>query len=123
MMPPRIDVTRAEIAIVVDLFYAKVRQHPVLGPVFGVHVTDWDHHTAKIADFWANALLHERVYDGNPMQKHLSAGNVQAEHFAIWLALFDDVLAAALDSPLADADDARVGLVRARWRAPTHRAL
>ena len=40
-LPPRIPVTEAQIDQVVVAFYARVRSHPTLGPVFAVHVTDW----------------------------------------------------------------------------------
>ena len=39
-IPPRFDITRDEIARVVAAFYARIRQHPGLGPVFAAHVTD-----------------------------------------------------------------------------------
>jgi hemoglobin len=32
-------------------FYADVRQHNVLGPIFNSHVTDWPAHMEKIAEF------------------------------------------------------------------------
>lgn len=91
-LPARFDVSRPEIERVVTAFYAKVRAHPVLGPVFGAHVTDWPAHEAKIAGFWANAILHERSYDGNPLAVHRAAGNVRPGMFDPWLALFDGVL-------------------------------
>lgn len=90
--PPRIDVDPTEIETVVRNFYSKARSDQTLGPIFAVHVVDWDAHEAKIAVFWRNALLYRRGYDGNPMQKHLSAGNVEPSHFATWLKLFDKVL-------------------------------
>lgn len=92
MIRPRIDVTRAQIAQVVAAFYARVREDDVLGPVFAAQVTDWPSHEDKIVKFWANALLFERDYAGNPMQVHMAAGNVHSEHFPIWLSHFDDVL-------------------------------
>lgn len=92
-LPPRFEVTPGEIERVVGAFYAAVRRHDVLGPIFAAKVTDWPPHEAKIAAFWRNAILHERSYSGNPMQKHLSAGNVKEGHFPDWLALFDEVLA------------------------------
>lgn len=95
-IPPRIAVSPDEIQRVVTKFYAKVRKDPVLGKVFSAHVQDWPEHELKIAAFWRNAILHERSYDGNPMQKHMAAGNVEASHFAIWLASFDEVLRAEL---------------------------
>lgn len=92
MIPPRLDITPDQIDRVVATFYAAVRRHPGLGPVFAVHVRDWPAHEAKIAAFWRNAILHERSYDGNPLAAHRKAGNVRLPMFAVWLGLFDSVL-------------------------------
>ncbi len=91
-IPPRFEITRSEIERVVAAFYEVVRVHPGLGPVFAMHVTDWPSHEAKIAGFWANAILHERSYDGNPLAVHRQAGNVRPGMFDAWLGLFDSVL-------------------------------
>jgi hemoglobin len=91
-LPPRFAVTEAQIAAVIEEFYAVVQTHPGLGPVFAAHVTDWEAHKAKIGRFWRNAILMERSYDGNPMQVHKDAGNVRPGMFIPWLALFDAVL-------------------------------
>ena len=92
MRPPRFPVTEAQISAVVADFYAAIRVHPSLGPVFAAHVTDWPAHEEKIASFWRNAILFERGYDGNPMMAHLRAGNVRPGMFETWLGLFDTVL-------------------------------
>lgn len=88
------EISPEEIERVVAKFYARIRQHPELGPVFAAHieVSDWPTHEAKIASFWRNGILKERSYSGNPMQKHVLAGNVAPAHFATWLGLFDEVL-------------------------------
>ena len=91
-MPPRIAVTEAQIDRVVERFYYAVRPEPSLGPIFAVHVTGWPAHE-KIGCFWRNTFLLQRSYDGNPVQVHQAAGNVQPEHFPIWLELSDRVLA------------------------------
>lgn len=91
-LPPRFEITPAEIDTVVADFYAAVRHHPGLGPVFAAHVTDWPGHEAKIARFWRNAILFERSYDGNPFAVHRQAGNLRPEMFEVWLGLFDSVL-------------------------------
>lgn len=91
-LPPRFPITAEEITLVVTEFYAAIREHPGLGPVFAVHVTDWPAHEDKIARFWRNAILLERGYDGNPLAVHRKAGNVRAPMFDIWLGLFDSVL-------------------------------
>lgn len=91
-MLARFDITEDQIDRVVAVFYGAVRRHEVLGPVFGRHVDDWPAHEAKIARFWKKAILYQPVYDGNPMRVHMAAGDVRAEHFPIWLTLFDETL-------------------------------
>jgi hemoglobin len=92
MIPPRFDITDIQIAQVVAAFYASIREHPGLGPVFAPHVADWPAHEAKITRFWRNAILHERSYNGNPLAVHRAAGNVRLGMFEVWLGLFDSVL-------------------------------
>lgn len=109
-LPPRFAVTPEEIDRVVAEFYAAIRTHPGLGPVFAAHVTDWPAHEEKIARFWRNAILYERSYDGNPMAVHQAAGNVRPGMFEIWLGLFDSVLRRSLAPETA-----------AQWSALAHR--
>lgn len=109
-LPPRFEISAEEIDRVVTRFYARVRAHHMLGPIFATHVTDWPEHEAKIARFWKGAILHEPGYGGSPMMAHRRAGNVGAAHFPIWLGLFDDTLRQTLD-PLAAAG----------WSALAHR--
>jgi hemoglobin len=109
-LPPRFPITHEEINRVVADFYAAIRVHPGLGPVFAAHVTDWPAHEEKIARFWRNAILMERTYDGNPMQAHRDAGNVMPGMFSVWLALFDSVLNRNLPPETA-----------AAWSAMAHR--
>lgn len=89
---PRFPIAAADIDRVVAEFYARIRQHAVLGAVFASHITDWPQHENKIARFWRNAILMERSYTGNPMRAHMAAGDVHGAHFPQWLAVFDDVL-------------------------------
>lgn len=102
-LPPRFPITAAQIDAVVAEFYAVVRTHPGLGPVFAAHVRDWPAHEAKIARFWRNAILFERSYDGNPLMVHRNAGNVHGPMFEVWLGLFESVLRRKLPADLAQA--------------------
>lgn len=110
MIPPRFPVTPDQIDRVVATFYAAVRRHEVLGPVFARHVADWPAHEARIAAFWRNAIMYERGYDGNPMRVHMQAGDVRPEHFDDWLMLFDATLIRVLPRETARA-----------WSALAHR--
>ena len=115
--PAKFNVTRPEIERVVAAFYARVRDHAALGPVFAAHVTDWTAHEAKIASFWANAILYERVYDGNPLRVHRAAGNVRPGMFEPWLELFDAVLKEELRDDQAQAWSALAHLIGRSLRA------
>ncbi len=109
-IPPRIAVSPEQIKMIVSEFYSRVRSNPTLGPIFANHIADWPAHEEKIAGFWRNALLYERAYDGNPMQVHKRAGDVKAQHFPIWLKIFDEVLEELLPQDLGQ-----------QWSALAHR--
>ncbi|NBD30704.1 MAG: globin family protein [Alphaproteobacteria bacterium] len=116
-LPPKFDVSEDEIARVVARFYARIRAHPKLGPVFAVHVDDWPTHEEKVTRFWCNAIRHERVYDGNPVQVHVAAGNVRPGMFETWLELFDQVLAQELTQAQALSWSALARRIGASMRA------
>jgi hemoglobin len=96
----RFDMSREDIERLMRVFYARIRAHDVLGPIFiravGEDGPVWRTHEAKIASFWRNAIGMERDYQGNPMQVHLGNGEVQPELFPLWLALFHEVAAELL---------------------------
>ncbi len=85
-------ITRDDIHRLVDAFYARIRADDRLGPIFATHVgttgEDWAPHMAKIEAFWANVMLNERAYHGNPMLVHSAMPEIVGEDFAIWLDLF-----------------------------------
>ncbi|MGI4861545.1 MAG: group III truncated hemoglobin [Janthinobacterium lividum] len=90
-----------DIADLVHAFYAKVRSDALLGPVFNAHIGDWDHHLARIADFWSSVLLGTGRYTGTPMQKHAMLPELRPELFERWLTLFDETAALQPNRELA----------------------
>jgi len=48
-------------------FYADVRQHNVIGPIFMAKIDNWPAHLEKIADFWLG---------------------IEEQHFEAWLGLW-----------------------------------
>lgn len=70
-------------------FYGRVRQDPVLGPVFADVIDDWEPHLERMVAFWSSVALMTGRYHGRPMQKHAPLP-IGEEHFDRWLALFRD---------------------------------
>jgi len=68
-------------------FYADVRQHQVIGPIFNARIQDWPAHLAIIENFWARQIGGPSDYGGG-MGKHLSLP-LEPEHFSHWLGLWE----------------------------------
>jgi hemoglobin len=102
----RFDMSYDDLNNLVTSFYALVRKHPILGPVFnnavGTSVDDWRAHEEKIAGFWSNAILMDRRYQGNPMRVHMMTPEVLPEHFPVWLDLFEETARHVLSKSKAD---------------------
>lgn len=80
--------TQAEVARLVHTFYARIRQDEALGPIFNAHIGDWDHHLAKLVDFWSSILRRTGRFSGAPMPKHAALPGLSGELFERWLKLF-----------------------------------
>jgi hemoglobin len=86
--------TEEEIRGLIHAFYARVRQDEQLGPIFNARVDDWDHHLAKLSDFWSSVLLRTGRYNGTPMPKHIALPQLDPNLFQRWLSLFRETAAA-----------------------------
>lgn len=115
-------ITTAEINRVVAEFYARVRRHQILGPVFKVNVEEWPSHEDKVARFWAKMILHEQNYEGNPLKAHIVAKNMHTELFEPWLDLFDSVLQDELSEYQASAWSNMVHTIGGTLRSGMERA-
>jgi hemoglobin len=69
-------------------FYADVRQHRGIGPIFDKHVGNWQQHIATIAAFWTRITGGIPCYAGNMPAKHLEL-ELKQEHFQAWLTLWE----------------------------------
>jgi hemoglobin len=88
-------VTEPMIRDVVHAFYGKIRRDPALGPIFNRVVgDDWDHHLAKMCDFWSSVLLMTGRFKGAPMAAHAQIPEIRPTHFARWLHVFHQTVAA-----------------------------
>ena len=70
-------------------FYARVRQDPLLGPIFESRISDWEPHLGAMFAFWSSLTLQTGRYHGQPMAKHMRLA-VDSNHFDRWLALFEE---------------------------------
>lgn len=86
-------ITEENITTMVYTFYARIRRHETLGPVFNDRLEGrWKMHQENMIDFWSNVLLRTGRYFGNPLVKHRKVSAIQRGHFDEWLELFRDTL-------------------------------
>lgn len=88
----KIGINDALISKLVETFYSNIRTHDVLGPIFSSKIENWDPHLARMKNFWASLTLESGRYSGNPMAKHIAIEGLQADHFNIWLSLWNKVV-------------------------------
>ena len=90
---------RDDIALLVNSFYDKVKQDPVIGYIFNdIAKVNWEKHLPVMYDFWENVLFAKGAYSGNPMIAHSrlhEKSPLSAEHFnqwkSIWLTTVDEL--------------------------------
>lgn len=117
-------MTSGRLREVVSIFYARIREHGELGPLFATIVPEekWDGHVEKVIAFWLSCFGLERGYSAKGfMPAHLRHACIRLEHIPLWLAVFDGVLKdlctqkeALAFRAIADAmiDNLRIGLAR-----------
>lgn len=82
----------ADIKILVDQFYGKVRKDDLLAPIFNnVIQGKWPQHLEKMYTFWQTVLLNEHNYGGSPFLPHATLP-INQEHFDRWLLLFKQTI-------------------------------
>lgn len=86
----------------VDIFYGKVREDELIGPIFEAKIQDnWAKHLDIMYRFWGTVLLEERSYFGSPFLKHVDLP-VEGAHFDRWLHYFDETLDELFAGPKAE---------------------
>ncbi|WP_399682695.1 group III truncated hemoglobin [Xenophilus sp.] len=94
--------TEKEVTKLVHDFYARVRADATLGPIFDRHIDDWDHHLAKLVDFWSAILRRTARFTGAPMPRHAALPGLDATLFRHWLALFRQTAAEQPNQAMAE---------------------
>lgn len=96
-----------DIKLLVDSFYAKVREDDLLSGIFNDVIRDrWPEHLEKMYRFWQTVLLDEHTYLGSPFVPHAKLP-VDKAHFDRWLKLFYETVDAFFTGEKAE---------RAKWQ-------
>ena len=85
-------IDEALISSVVDRVYGRVRNDPLLGPIFLKYVQQWDEHLERMKRFWRSVMHNSGEYNGRPMPKHVAIEGLDDTHFERWLRLFYETL-------------------------------
>jgi len=97
----------ADIQLLVDTFYGKIREDDLLKDIFNGIIQDrWPEHLEKMYRFWQTVLLEEHTYFGSPFPPHLRMP-VSEEHFNRWVMLFSETVDALFEGDKAE---------RAKWQ-------
>jgi hemoglobin len=84
--------SRADIELLINSFYDKVRADDVIGYIFNdVTKVDLPHHMPTMYNFWEGVIFYTGSYSANPMQVHKDLNKKEPltpEHFKRWLQLF-----------------------------------
>ncbi|PTY07250.1 sec-independent protein translocase TatC [Opitutaceae bacterium EW11] len=85
-------VSEGDVRELVDAFYGKIQNDPLLNPIFtDVAKVEWAHHLPKMYAFWNGLILGIPGYDGRPFRAHVPLP-VTAEHFSRWVSLFRETV-------------------------------
>ena len=110
-----------EIEELVRVFYARVAEDPLLGPVFVRQAAvDWDEHLVTLTAFWCGLELGLPGFEGDPTGQHAalsSARPFRAVQFERWVSLFHDTIDSGWEGPHAASIKARaVAIARIQSR-------
>ena len=99
---------RDDISKLVNLFYAKIRENELLGPIFNRHISEqqWPEHLDKLTDFWETNLFGIAKFKGNPTAKHINVDkqmqhSIEQTHFGVWLQLWFETIDQLFDGEIA----------------------
>lgn len=106
---PKKDITSvADIELMVNTFYGRIRNHSLLGDIFNGVIQDrWPEHLQKMVGFWQTILLGEHRYQGSPFPPHAKLP-IEKQHFEAWYQLFREVVEELFEGEKA---------TEAKWRA------
>jgi hemoglobin len=82
-------ITEDALTLLVETFYARVREDALIGPVFEDGIDDWPGHLDKLQSFWSSVMLTSGRYKGRPLPAHVKHGDrISSASFERWLGLW-----------------------------------
>jgi hemoglobin len=95
-------ITEDALKTLVETFYARVRQDPLIGPVFNGAISDWPEHLVKLQAFWSSVMLTSGRYKGQPVPAHVRHGDaISPASFERWLGLWQQTTEQLFEPELA----------------------
>jgi hemoglobin len=127
-MPEKNDIeNREDIMYLIRSFYTQAMQDELIGAFFTeVAAINLEEHLPIMGDFWENLLFHTGAYHGGMMQKHFrinSKKNLEAEHFARWLELFEAEVDKHFVGPMAEEAKSRAKTIAPSMHMRLNRSL
>ncbi|MFK7907549.1 MAG: group III truncated hemoglobin [Chitinophagales bacterium] len=105
---------RADIEVLIDAFYTKVKEDEVIGHFFTEVVQlSWEHHMPVMYNFWEAVLFGVGGYKGNPVLKHIALHQKKAltqVHFSQWKKLFFETLDERFEGEKTEDAKKKVGM-------------
>lgn len=87
---------KADIEVLINTFYDKVRKDETIGHIFNKIIgDDWSHHLPVMYNFWDLVLFSTPGYGGNPVKKHVEMDKriaLEQNHFDQWLKLWNETV-------------------------------
>ena len=100
----RSPITEESLKLLVDTFYARVRQDELIGPVFNGAIDDWPEHLERLQAFWSSVMLTSGRYKGRPLPAHVKHGDaINPAAFERWLGLWRETTSELFDADVAAA--------------------
>jgi hemoglobin len=99
-------LSKADITLLVDSFYEKVKRNEHIGYIFNdVAKVDWEHHLPIMYQFWENVLFHTGTYARNAIAIHRNLNQqtpLNRDHFAEWLRMWKETVDELFEGPQAE---------------------
>ncbi len=94
---------REDIVLMVDIFYQKVQQDELIGPIFNSRIAPnaWPAHLERMYTFWTTILLNQPGYSGQPFEKHRDMP-INKAHIERWVSMFKTIIDSLFEGPIAN---------------------